>query len=192
MRLMLAESGHKLVKGRNADLTLCCCQGLSPHIQAVHSSWPGAGTRQRKTPCRRCCNSLTCAEMHCKQSARLCNLMHTNSIWLSRASERLILSYGTMAGRIAASQDLSLAQADCPIRLYAWTCASSELAALLLAGKVPVAILGAGPTGLTLSVLLSGLGIQHAVFEANSAITQHPQVSEMTALPFSAMFGNAK
>ena len=39
----------------------------------------------------------------------------------------------------------------------------------------PVAIVGAGPTGLTLSLLLSKLGIRNVVFEATKAVTQHPQ-----------------
>lgn len=41
--------------------------------------------------------------------------------------------------------------------------------------KVPVSIIGAGPTGLTLSILLSQYGIPHAVLERGSALTNHPQ-----------------
>ncbi|KAK9800880.1 hypothetical protein WJX73_005015 [Symbiochloris irregularis] len=43
------------------------------------------------------------------------------------------------------------------------------------AGKWPVGVVGAGPTGLTLSVLLSKLGIRHAIFESSTEMTQHPQ-----------------
>ena len=40
----------------------------------------------------------------------------------------------------------------------------------------PVAIIGAGPTGLTLSTLLSQLGVEHVVFDRAASITKHPQV----------------
>jgi len=39
----------------------------------------------------------------------------------------------------------------------------------------PVAIVGAGPTGLTLSLLLSKLGIKHVVFERAHRLTEEPQ-----------------
>ena len=42
---------------------------------------------------------------------------------------------------------------------------------------VPVIIVGAGPTGLTLSKLLSQLGVQSLVLERALTVTQHPQVS---------------
>ena len=41
---------------------------------------------------------------------------------------------------------------------------------------VPVVIVGAGPTGLTLSKLLSQLGVQSLVVERASSVTSHPQV----------------
>ena len=42
--------------------------------------------------------------------------------------------------------------------------------------KVPVIIVGAGPTGLTLSILLGKLGIPNLVLDAATALPNHPQV----------------
>lgn len=39
----------------------------------------------------------------------------------------------------------------------------------------PVAIVGAGPTGLTMSILLSKLGIPHILLEQKQELTRHPQ-----------------
>lgn len=44
-----------------------------------------------------------------------------------------------------------------------------------LPSTIPVAIVGAGPTGLTMSMLLSKLHIPHVVFDARQGLTQHPQ-----------------
>jgi 2-polyprenyl-6-methoxyphenol hydroxylase-like FAD-dependent oxidoreductase len=41
--------------------------------------------------------------------------------------------------------------------------------------RFPVAIVGAGPTGLTLSALLSRAGVQSVVLEKEPALTDHPQ-----------------
>ena len=43
--------------------------------------------------------------------------------------------------------------------------------------SIPVIIAGAGPTGLTLSKLLSQLGINNLLLESAPALTKHPQVS---------------
>ena len=40
----------------------------------------------------------------------------------------------------------------------------------------PVVIVGAGPTGLTLSALLSRMGVRSLLLEKADALTQHPQV----------------
>lgn len=40
----------------------------------------------------------------------------------------------------------------------------------------PVVIVGAGPTGLTLSALLSRMGVRSLLLERAAALTQHPQV----------------
>ena len=40
----------------------------------------------------------------------------------------------------------------------------------------PVVIVGAGPTGLTLSALLSRMGVRSLLLESAAALTQHPQV----------------
>lgn len=40
----------------------------------------------------------------------------------------------------------------------------------------PVVIVGAGPTGLTLSALLSRMGVRSLLLEKAAALTQHPQV----------------
>ena len=49
----------------------------------------------------------------------------------------------------------------------------------LVAGQHwPVGIVGAGPTGLTLSILLSHLGIEHAVFDRAGRVSNHPQVQQ--------------
>ena len=45
------------------------------------------------------------------------------------------------------------------------------------AANTPVVIVGAGPTGLTLSTLLSQYGVQNVVLERAPTVTQHPQVS---------------
>ena len=45
------------------------------------------------------------------------------------------------------------------------------------AGHIPVAIAGAGPTGLTLAALLSRLHVNCVVLERASALPTHPQVS---------------
>lgn len=42
--------------------------------------------------------------------------------------------------------------------------------------KSPVVIVGAGPTGLTLSILLGKLGIANLVLDAAKALPNHPQV----------------
>lgn len=44
------------------------------------------------------------------------------------------------------------------------------------AASVPIVIVGAGPTGLTLSTLLSHLGVQSLVLERAPTVTDHPQV----------------
>ena len=44
------------------------------------------------------------------------------------------------------------------------------------AANAPVVIVGAGPTGLTLSKLLSQLGVQSVVLERAQTVTKHPQV----------------
>ena len=44
-------------------------------------------------------------------------------------------------------------------------------------GTWPVVIVGAGPTGLTLSTLLSKFGLPSLLLERAPALTQHPQVS---------------
>ena len=48
---------------------------------------------------------------------------------------------------------------------------------------VPVVIVGAGPTGLTLSKLLSQLGVQSLVMERASKVTSHPQVWSSVPAP---------
>ena len=45
-----------------------------------------------------------------------------------------------------------------------------------------MAIVGAGPTGLTLSILLSQLGVKHAIFDRAAGITQHPQARRQAQL----------
>jgi 2-polyprenyl-6-methoxyphenol hydroxylase-like FAD-dependent oxidoreductase len=40
----------------------------------------------------------------------------------------------------------------------------------------PVVIVGAGPTGLTLSRLLSQMGMANLIFEQAAGLTNHPQV----------------
>ena len=58
---------------------------------------------------------------------------------------------------------------------YAWKLTVSHQ--VLCAGHVPVAIAGAGPTGLTLAALLSRLQIRCVVLERAPALPTHPQVS---------------
>lgn len=53
-------------------------------------------------------------------------------------------------------------------------CSSMEQAA-------PVVIVGAGPTGLTLSRLLSQLGVRSLLLERAPALTTHPQVHAAVA-----------
>eukprot|EP00897_Mesotaenium_endlicherianum_P009928 jgi/Mesen1/8964/ME000056S08369 len=53
------------------------------------------------------------------------------------------------------------------------TCRASSTK--LISRKVPVVIVGAGPVGLTLSFLLSKLGVQSLVIERARVLTQHPQ-----------------
>lgn len=43
-------------------------------------------------------------------------------------------------------------------------------------GRWPVGIVGAGPTGLTLSILLTKLGVNHVLLEKDTKVTEHPQV----------------
>lgn len=43
--------------------------------------------------------------------------------------------------------------------------------------RVPVLVVGAGPTGLTLSTLLGKLGIPNLVLDAASSLPNHPQVT---------------
>ena len=45
------------------------------------------------------------------------------------------------------------------------------------AASAPVVIVGAGPTGLTLSKLLSQLGVESLVLERAPSVTKHPQVA---------------
>ena len=44
--------------------------------------------------------------------------------------------------------------------------------------KIPVVIVGAGPTGLTLSILLGKLGVPNLVLDATKALPNHPQVMQ--------------
>lgn len=55
----------------------------------------------------------------------------------------------------------------------------------MTAVDVPVVIVGAGPTGLTLSKLLSQLGVQSMVIERASNVTSHPQVWNIIPAPTS-------
>ena len=75
-----------------------------------------------------------------------------------------------MAGRL-----LQAAKQRCHAQLTAhgnaWTRGCTTTAV-----DVPVVIVGAGPTGLTLSKLLSQLGVQSLVVERASSVTSHPQV----------------
>lgn len=43
------------------------------------------------------------------------------------------------------------------------------------ASTVPVAVIGAGPTGLTASLLLSRLRVPHVILERRHALPTHPQ-----------------
>ena len=49
--------------------------------------------------------------------------------------------------------------------------------------SVPVLIAGAGPTGLTLSILLGKLGIRSLVVDRSAALPNHPQVGFSVYLP---------
>ena len=49
-----------------------------------------------------------------------------------------------------------------------------------VARKVQVAIVGAGPTGLTLSALLSRYGVTSLVLEKGAALPTHPQAHPYT------------
>lgn len=55
-------------------------------------------------------------------------------------------------------------------------CATSSSASAGELEHWPVVIVGAGPTGLTLSALLSRLGVRSLLLEKAAALTQHPQV----------------
>ena len=46
--------------------------------------------------------------------------------------------------------------------------------------RVPVVVVGAGPTGLTLSTLLGKLGIPNLVLDSAAALPNHPQVTGPT------------
>ena len=48
------------------------------------------------------------------------------------------------------------------------------------AARVPVVVVGAGPTGLTLSTLLGKLGIPNLVLDSAAALPNHPQVTGPT------------
>jgi choline dehydrogenase-like flavoprotein len=76
------------------------------------------------------------------------------------------MAAGAACGRAAALQcgALLLRRALC-------SSAAAEQAA-------PVVIVGAGPTGLTLSRLLSQQGVRSLLLEAAPALTTHPQVSQ--------------
>ena len=50
-----------------------------------------------------------------------------------------------------------------------------------VARKVQVAIVGAGPTGLTLSALLSRYGVTSLVLEKGAALPTHPQAHYVNA-----------
>ncbi|KAK9819702.1 hypothetical protein WJX72_001426 [[Myrmecia] bisecta] len=52
---------------------------------------------------------------------------------------------------------------------------SQILSSSALPEHVPVAIAGGGPTGLTLSILLSRLGVPSLLLERSAALTKHPQ-----------------
>jgi NADPH-dependent glutamate synthase beta subunit-like oxidoreductase len=75
-----------------------------------------------------------------------------------------------------AARLLQAAQKGCAAQLFA---PSSALGRGIATSSidVPVIIVGAGPTGLTLSKLLSQLGVQSVVLERALTVTQHPQVS---------------
>ena len=74
-----------------------------------------------------------------------------------------------------ASRLLQACQSQCCAQLMgpvsAWCRGITKAAA-----DAPVVIVGAGPTGLTLSKLLSQLGVQSVVLERAQTVTKHPQV----------------
>ena len=88
-----------------------------------------------------------------------------------------------MAGRLLqAAKQRWHAQLTAPVN--AWTRGYATGAV-----DVPVVIVGAGPTGLTLSKLLSQLGVQSLVAERASSITTHPQVRHLVPAPDSLQDG---
>ena len=75
-----------------------------------------------------------------------------------------------MAGRLLqAIKQRWHAQLTAPVNAWTRGCTTTAV-------DVPVVIVGAGPTGLTLSKLLSQLGVQSLVVERASSVTSHPQV----------------
>ena len=119
--------------------------------------------------------------------------------WLSRCTNTVALA-GLLRGRLAswASRRASTKTSDlgavCTVTALmlwhtvaahgrvstvalAYHCWSHVSQTMNRAGHVPVAIAGAGPTGLTLAALLSRLQIPCVVLERAPALPTHPQVS---------------
>jgi len=84
---------------------------------------------------------------------------------------------GLAARLLAGSSQGGNAWVQCTCTARAASSAAEPLAAAS-AGRWPVVIVGAGPTGLTLSLLLSRLGVRSLLLERAGGPTEHPQVPQ--------------